>query len=144
MQKITPVLLTLTGWLGRDVETRLTARREYSRTRYDRLTDGDVVFEGTSESREFAKLSLAVHEGYGSNRTTTWHQLRAWNLDHHPDEARLRTAKKGDRVEVQGYWETHTYTDRNGEKRQFRYLVVTSFRRRPGRLLTLRDSDRPS
>ena len=61
----TPTLLTLTGWLGRDVQLALTARSEYSRTAYDPVTDGDVVYEGISEAREYAKLSLAVHEGYG-------------------------------------------------------------------------------
>lgn len=137
----TPTLLTLTGWLGRDVEICLTARREYSRTGWDPITDGEVVFEGTSEARDYAKLSLAVHEGTGAKRTTTWYQLRAWQLDQHPDEGRIRTARKGERVEVQGYWETHTYTDsRTGEPREFRYLVVTSFRRRPGKLLSLRAS----
>lgn len=73
MTDITPTHLTLTGWLGRDAETHLTARREYSRTAYDPVTDGDVVFEGTSEPREFAKLSVAVHEGYGvSTFIRTW------------------------------------------------------------------------
>ena len=137
----TPTLLTLTGWLGRDVQLALTARSEYSRTAYDPVTDGDVVYEGVSEAREYAKLSLAVHEGYGRDRKTTWYQLRAWHLDHHPDEVRIRTARKGERVEVQGYWETHSYTDsRTGRQEEFRYLVVTSFRKRPGRLLALRAS----
>lgn len=37
---------------------------------------------------------------HGSDRSTTWHQLRVWNLDDHPDEARIRAARKGHRVEV--------------------------------------------
>ena len=137
MTTTTPTL-TLTGYLGRDVETDLTAARDYTVTRYDAIIEDMVTVEGTTQPREYAKLSLAVH---GSDRSTTWHQLRVWNLDHHPDEARIRAARKGHRVEVQGYWETHRYTDaRSGGQEEFRYLVVTSFRFRPGRLLNLRAS----
>lgn len=135
MTTTTPTL-TLTGYLGRDVETHLTAAREYSGTRYDAIIEDMVTYEGTTEPREYAKLSLAVH---GSDGGTTWYQLRAWNLDHHPDEAKIRAARKGHRVEVQGHWESHRYTDaRTGGQEEFRYLVVTSFRFRPGRLLRLR------
>lgn len=136
--KTTTPTLTLTGYLGRDVATELTARRDWSRTFHDPVVDGPVTVEGTSEPREYAKLSMAVHEGYGRNRRTVWYQLRAWNLDQHPDEVKIRTAKKGQRVEVQGYWEAHRYTGSDGQQREFRYLVVTSFRHRPGRLLPLR------
>jgi hypothetical protein len=140
MTTSTPTL-TLIGFLGRDVETRLTTPRDYCRTTYDPVIDGDVVCEGTTPVREFAQLSLAVHEGSGTGRATKWYQLRAWNLDDHPDEARIRTARKGQRVEVQGYWEVHRYTDSGtGAEQEFRYLVVTSFRRRPGRLLRPRET----
>ncbi len=141
MKTSTPTL-TLTGYLGRDVATELTARRDWSRTFHDPVVDGEVTVEGTSEPREFAKLSMAVHQGYGSNRRTTWYQLRAWRLDQHPDELKIRTARKGQRVEVQGYWESHRYTDSQGQEQEFRYLVVTSFRPRPGQLLRLRESAR--
>jgi hypothetical protein len=135
MQTSTPTL-TLTGFLGRDVETQLTIPRDYSYTVNDPVIDGDVVCEGTTPVREYAKLSLAVHEGAGRDRASRWYQLRVFNLDDHPDEGRIRTARKGQRVEVQGHWEVHRYTDRaTGEEREFRYVAVTSFRFRPGRLL---------
>lgn len=134
MTTTTPTL-TLTGYLGRDAEVHVTPEREWQRTAWDRVTDGEITVAGTTAPREWAKLSLAVHEGRGRNRSTRWYQLRAWQLDHHPDEARIRTARKGQRVEVQGYWETHRYTDSEGSEREFRYVVVTSFRPRPGRLL---------
>jgi len=127
---------TLTGYLGRNAEVRLTTPRELERTVYDPILDGEVTTAETTPVREFARLSLAVHEGHGRSRQTTWYPLRAWNLDEHPDEGRLRTARKGQRVQVEGYWESHRYTDsRTGEEREFRYLVVTSLRFRPGRLL---------
>ena len=132
--------LTLTGFLGRDAEIRSTDRSEWQRTAWDPITDGEVTMAGTRESRDWAKLSIAVHEGSGRDRRTTWYPMRAWDLDHHPDEARVRTARKGQRVEVEGYWEVHRYTDsRSGEEREFRYVVVTSFRPRPGRLLRPRE-----
>jgi len=127
---------TLTGYLGRDARTCLTTPRDYQRTVYDPILDDHVTTEETIPIREYARLSLAVHTGHGRHRFTTWYQLRAWNLDDHPDEARLPTARKGQRVEVQGYPEEHRYTDtRTGEEKIFRYLVVTSLRFRPGRLL---------
>lgn len=133
MKPTTPIQ-TITGYLGRAAQTALTAPREWSRTEWDPVVDGEVEVHGTTRVREYAKLSLAVHEGSGRNRTTRWVQLRAWNLDEHPDEGRIRTARKGQRVEVEGYWEVHPYTDREtGEAREFRYVVVTSFRCRPGR-----------
>ena len=135
MTTSTPTL-TLIGFLGKDVELRLTTPRDFTHTVFDPIIEEDVVCEGTTPVREFATLSLAVHQGSGSNRTTKWHQLRVWNLDQHPDEARIRTARKGQRVEVQGHWDIHRSTDSTtGEQREFRHLVVTSFRPRPGRLL---------
>ncbi|HSL84608.1 MAG TPA: hypothetical protein VLF66_17680, partial [Thermoanaerobaculia bacterium] len=135
MTTSTPTL-TLRGYLGRDVQTCLTTPREYSRVQYDPVTDGEVEVHGATPLKEYAKLSIAVHRGSGRDRRTTWYELRAWNLDEHPDEGRIRTARKGQRVEVQGHWEVHRYTDRaTGEEREFRYVVVTGFRCRPGRLL---------
>jgi single-stranded DNA-binding protein len=136
--KISTLTLTLTGYLGQDVEIPTTTPRDYSRAFHDPVTDGEVVIEGTTAQRDYAKLSMAVHEGSGSDRATRWVQLRAWDLDHHPHEARLRTARKGQRVEVEGFEEIHRYTDRTGQESEFRYIVVTSFRFRPGRLLTPR------
>ena len=134
--KLSTPTLTLTGYLGHDVQIPTTTPREYSRTVTDPIIDEEIVVEGTTTAREYARLSLAVHEGTGSRRKTRWVHLRAWDLDHHPDEARLRTARKGQRVEVQGYPAVHRYKDRKtGEPREFHYIVVTSFRRRPGRLL---------
>jgi hypothetical protein len=134
--KTTNPIQTLTGFLGRDVETALTTQREYSRVEWDPVTDGEVEIHGTTALREYAKLSLAVHQGSGRSRGTRWVQLRAFDLDHHPDEARIRTARRGQRVEVQGYLEVHRYTDRaNGEEREFEYFLVTGFRPRPGRRL---------
>jgi single-stranded DNA-binding protein len=133
--------LTLTGYLGRDVEIGLTAPREYTGTTWDPIIEEMVPFEGTTRARDWAKLSLALHRSEGTRRTTEWIQLRAWDLDRHPDEARIRTARKGQRVEVQGYWETHRYTDpETARETEYRYLVVTAFRSRPGRLLSLRPS----
>jgi hypothetical protein len=48
----------------------------------------------------------------------------------------VRAARKGQRIEIQGRWEEHRYTDRKtGEEKVFRYITVTSFRTRPGKLL---------
>jgi len=135
MTTSTPTI-TFTGHLGRDAQIRLTTAREYERTLYDPILDDHVTLDEVTPVRDYASLSLAVHQGRGTNRSTTWYQLRAWDLDDHPDERRLRAAHKGQRVEVQGYPEEHRYTDtRTGEERVFRYLVVTSFRPVPGKLL---------
>ena len=130
--------LTLTGYLGRDAQIRLTTPREYRSTRYDPILDGEVVCEGETAVTEYARLSIAVHDGTGRRRTTSWYELRAWDLDHHPDERKIRTAFKGQRVAVQGFEQVHCYTDREGREREFRYLVVTGFRPRPGKLFRSR------
>jgi hypothetical protein len=135
MRTSTPTL-QLTGYLGHDAEIRFTTPRTVTRTVYDPILDDQVVTEFETPVREYARLSIAVHTGYGRNRRTTWYQLRGWDLDHHPDEARLRTARKGQRVEVEGYWKSHRYTDsRTGEEKVFTYLYVTTLRFRPGKLL---------
>jgi len=133
--KTTNPIQTLTGYLGRDAQMALTTEREYSRVEWDPVTDGEVEIHGTTQVREYAKLSLAVHQGSGRSRGTRWVQLRAFDLDHHPDEARIRTARKGQRVEVQGYRQVHRYTDAAGQEQEFEYFLVTSFRSRPGRRL---------
>jgi single-stranded DNA-binding protein len=128
--------LTLTGHLGRDVQCCLTTPKEYTRMRLDPVIEEEIEVEETTPVREYARLSLAVNEGLGRSRRTTWHQLRVWNLDDQPFEAKVRAARKGQRVEIQGRWEEHRYTDRKtGEEKVFRYITVTSFRTRPGKLL---------
>jgi single-stranded DNA-binding protein len=128
--------LTLTGHLGRDVQCCLTTPKEYTRMTIDPILEEEVEVEETTPVREYARLSLAVNEGLGRSRRTTWHQLRVWNLDDQPFEAKVRAARKGQRIEIQGRWEEHRYTDRKtGEEKVFRYITVTSFRTRPGKLL---------
>ena len=107
-------------------EITVTPEREWQRTSWDPITDGEIIRGGTTAPREWAKLSLAVHEGRGRNRSTRWYPIRAWQLDDHPHESRIRTARKGQRVEVQGHWETHRYTNADGNEREFSYVVVTS------------------
>lgn len=128
--------LTLTGHLGRDVQLCLTTPQEYSRFEVDPIIDGEVEVHRTTPVREYARLSLAVNRGHGRNRETRWYQLRVWNLDDQPFEAKVRAARKGQRVEIRGRWEEHQYTDRKtGEEKVFRYIAVDSFRTRPGKLL---------
>jgi hypothetical protein len=128
--------LTLTGHLGRDVQCCLTTPKEYTRMRLDTVIEEEVEVEETTPVREYARLSLAVNEGDGRRRETRWCQLRVWNLDDQPFEAKVRAARKGQRIEIQGRWEEHRYTDRKtGEEKVFRYITVTSFRTRPGKLL---------
>ncbi|MFW6012211.1 MAG: single-stranded DNA-binding protein, partial [bacterium] len=89
-----------------------------------------------TQVREYARLSLATHEGRGRRRRTRWHQLRVQHLDRHPHEHKIRTARKGQRVEIEGFPQVHHYKDKEtGEPRTFRYIEVTSFRPRPGRRL---------
>ena len=123
MTTTTPTI-TLIGYLGRDSEVCLTTPRDYSHEVHDPVADMMIVREGTTEVREYAKLSLAVHEGSGG---PTWYQLRAWNLDDHPDEGRLRIAKKGQRVEVTGFPAEFHFTADDGEPKVFRYLDVQTF-----------------
>jgi hypothetical protein len=130
--------LTLTGHLGRDVQCCLTTPKEYTRMRLDPVIEEEIEVEETTPVREYARLSLAVkvqQRGHQSH-WTRWYQLRVWNLDDQPFEAKVRAARKGQRIEIQGRWEEHRYTDRKtGEEKVFRYITVTSFRTRPGKLL---------
>lgn len=126
----TPQILKLTGYLGQDVEVKHTKPRDYVASYRDPILDGEFVTrERTTTIRDYACVDLAVHDGFGSKRTTKWYHLRAWDLDHHPDELRLRTAKKGQLVEVEGYEVIHRYKHKqSGEMREFRSINVTSFR----------------
>ena len=127
---------TLTGYLGRDVKVQILPEKEYIRTVPDEIADGEVTVHHTTPTREFATVSLAVHENTPRGRKTSWKTLRAWDLDSHPNEGAIRTARKGQRVTIDAYPEEHRYTDsESGEEKVFRYLVITSFRRTPGRLL---------
>jgi hypothetical protein len=128
--------LTLTGHLGRDVQCCLTTPKEYTRMTTDPILEEEVEVEETTPVREYARLSLAVKVRQGGTSWTRWCQLRVWNLDDHPNEAKVRAARKGQRVEIKGRWEEHRYTDRRtGEEKVFEYITVTSFRTRPGKLL---------
>jgi single-stranded DNA-binding protein len=126
-----PKLHTLTGNLGGDVEIRDSqARWEIQETtRWDPVAEMRITeeVERYRRSRPYGRVSLACH-GYDEQgqQTTRWHQLVIWDL-HRMDRFNVRLARKGDRVKVEGFFQTFTYTDEDGEERRLERFIVTRY-----------------
>ena len=95
--------LELTGYLGADRQIRTTR-----------------------SGRDYALLSLAVHERTGGARCTRWQKLVVWNVDQ-LDRIQARICRKGDRVWTQGHHETFTY-HRAGQARSLERFIVEDLR----------------
>jgi len=123
-----PTTITLTGYLGKDRETKTTATRTEIRTytEYNPVIDGDEEreVEITRGGREYLLLNLATHQGREERRSTTWHTLVVW----HPEWlSGVRLARKGDCVTVTGRPEIYRYTDSTGQERVLNRFVVETF-----------------
>ena len=116
--------ITLTGFLGKDREIRETRERTYTRRepatrlefhcggalRYEDVLPNRGDHEVTVPSRQYALLSLATHRWQGSEQTTTWHRIVAWNLDR-LERMPVRLCRKGDRVRITGRPTSFTTAD---------------------------------
>jgi single-stranded DNA-binding protein len=126
-----PKLHTLTGNLGGDVEIRDSQARWETQetTRWDPIAEMRITEEAERyrRSRPYGRVSLACH-GYDEQgqQTTRWHQLVIWDL-HRMDRFNVRLARKGDRVKVEGFFQTFTYTDEDGEERRLERFIVTRY-----------------
>lgn len=100
--------VTLLGHLGQDVELRELA-----------------------EGKKLARFSLATNEfrriGEGEpERTTTWHNLVAWDQLAQSISDKLH---KGSKVMIEGKIAYRQYETSAGEKRNQTEIVVTAFRK---------------
>ena len=116
--------VTLTGYLGANREIRETRERSYTARRYDSMTDELVDHEVTVPSRDYIRFSLATHCRVNGSWQTLWHRVICWNAERVANRC-VRILRKGDKVRVTGYVEEYRYTDRNGESRTARHLILS-------------------
>jgi single-stranded DNA-binding protein len=116
-------LTTLTGFLGKNRETRTTRERTYTKTVHNDVIDGDEEIEVWVPSRTYMKLSLATHERTAQGTATRWHDLILWQPS---PEAFL--ARKGDQIQVTGRVEEYEFTTDDGQTRSGVHFVVQSLR----------------
>jgi single-stranded DNA-binding protein len=116
-------VLTLTGYLGADREIRSTRERSYTATRYESLIDEKIDYEVTVPSRDYIRFSLATHQRVHGTWQTVWHRVLCWNADRTANAA-ARLLRKGDKVRLTGYIEEYSYTDRDGNPRTARHLIL--------------------
>jgi single-strand DNA-binding protein len=83
---------TGSGRLGRDPETRFT-----------------------STGKTVINFSMAVDDGYGDSKTTTWVRVTAWEKT---ADFVQKYFKKGDFIIVTGRLKENSYTDKNGSPRR--------------------------
>ena len=119
--------ITLKGHLGSDREYRETRERTKTVTRWNEVAEMHEEYDVTIPSRTYARLSLATQARVDGRWETVWHQLVVWDVDR-MDYIGVRIGRKGDRVEVTGYEETWRFKGDDGEEREIRRIVVTSYR----------------
>ena len=113
----------LTGFLGKNRETRTTRERTYTKTVHNDVIDGEEEIEIYVPARTYMKLSLATHERSATGPITRWHDLILWQPS---PEAFL--ARKGDQIRVTGRVEEYEFTTDQGETRTGVHFVVQSLR----------------
>jgi single-stranded DNA-binding protein len=132
-------LLTLTGFLGHDPESRETEAGEVTGTRTRRqqfifqngshsvcdqhdVVEDDEEYSFVKPPRGYAVLSVATHSTHRGQISTEWHRVIAWNTDR--DHFGLFRLGKGDQVELIA--RPSTYTTRDG--RDLEQLELVRFR----------------
>lgn len=87
---MTMAIITILGRLGRDPETRHTA-----------------------QGKAVVSFSLAVDDGFGENKHTTWFRCQAWEKT---GEGIAKHFAKGDPILVVGNPISREWTDNSGQK----------------------------
>jgi single-strand DNA-binding protein len=87
---MTMATITILGRLGKDPEVR-----------------------ATPQGKSVAILSIAVDDGFGENKHTTWFRCQAWEKS---GEQIMRHFKKGDTILVTGTPSSREWTDAQGMK----------------------------
>ncbi len=113
-------IFTVYGNMGSDPTERTIEARTCTKTVFNPVIDGPE--ERTWEQPEINFLTFSVATGGYDDKPLVWIPCVDW------DGFALRS-RKGDQVEVNGYFEFRTYTDkRSGQEKTIRQLVVTNFR----------------
>jgi single-stranded DNA-binding protein len=122
------VIDTRIGFLGADPEHRSTKETVRERAIWNEAASGSPTpdeglagwdrFEEHVPSRDFVTFSIATTEPGG----LSWIRGVVW----HPERHRcLGLLRKGDQVEVKGWWQDLAWTSGDGSSRTARQLVVT-------------------
>ncbi len=114
-----PQRFTLYGNLGADPEGRSIPAKILTKMVYDEVTDGPVEIQYTRKERNF--LTYSVASGGYEDKPLRW----TWCVDW---EGCAFRARKGDRLELFGYFEIRTYIDKQGESKTIRQFVVENSR----------------
>jgi single-stranded DNA-binding protein len=110
--------VTLYGNIGRDPEQHSTPARSGVRKYYDAMID--EVVEQECDFPESHFLTYSVCCGGYNDIPVRWHNCVDW-------EGNAFRVRKGDRVKLQGQFQTRTYEDKNtGEFRESRQFVVVA------------------
>ena len=118
----TPSLVTLTGYLGKSPETRLTRERTYEATFKNKIAEMDELYEAHVPSREYLVLSLATHHG----DETRWRRLVVWNGDQ-LSHRNIRFAGPGDHVRIVARPDSFKVGE-PGSEREIEQFVVQSLK----------------
>jgi single-strand DNA-binding protein len=93
-------VVVLTGRLGKDPEMKYTP-------------SGVAV----------TNASIAIDFGFGEDKKTSWVRLTAWKKT---AETMAKYCRKGTLIGIQGYLQSKTWNDKNGEKREQMEVIVNS------------------
>lgn len=83
--------------------------------------DPDVRY--TQNGKAMARMSIAINQGYGDNKTTEYFNLVAWEKTAQLCEKYLH---KGSKVLVEGRLKNNNYEDKKGVKHYAVDVIVTS------------------
>ena len=113
-------LITLYGNMGGDPEGRTFEAKTINKLVYDPVTDGEVERVITLDEVNFLTFSVACG-GYG-DKPLRWISCVDW-------EGLAFRARKGDQVELLGYFEQRTFKDRKdgNKEKSIRQFVVRNF-----------------
>jgi single-stranded DNA-binding protein len=107
------------GNLGSDPKLRTFASRTVTREVYDEMIDDPVERDFTQPAKTFRTVRFAVNGRDAQGLPIThWHRLVDFS-DH------LALYRKGDRIQVQGFFRDRQYT-KEGVTHTVRELIVTS------------------
>jgi len=113
-------IFTVYGNMGGDPDQRTLEAKTYTKNVYNPVIDGPEERTWTQPEINFLTFSIATG-GY-DDKPLVWISCVDW-------EGLAFRARKGDQVEVTGYFEFRTYTDkRDGQEKTVRQIVVTNFR----------------
>jgi len=89
----------------------------------------DPEVKSFDNNRKLAKMTIATNETYKNDKgervtDTQWHNLVIWGAQAAIAEDIL---KKGDEVAIEGKLSSHSYTDKDGNKRYMTEVVVNEF-----------------